>query len=422
MRTIERRTAVWLAILVLTLPGLAFAARRGRLIGKVVDPEGRPIPGVRVTTTCAEMPSFSAVTTTNNKGVFMVDFSRVNLVYVYEFDKAGYATFKVEQKWTLEGTEEHEFKMQPAAAAPALEGLPPASTSQPAILAYNEGVRALKAKDYPTALTKFQEASQHDPNLRQVWMALSALHLEQRHYQQAAEATEKAIALGATDASLLKTRWDAYRQLGDEAKAASAREDIEKFGRLTEEAKGVYNQGVALTKVGDDKEAFAKFQDALALDPNFDLALLGVATTGLKLDRAAEAFAAAETLLKANPQNVEALKIRYNAALKLRDETKLADALQGLAPFDAATARDGLFLLATKAFDNDDMAKAKQRFRQVLAIDPAHARSHFTLGLILMREGAKAEARGHLERFLELAPNDPDAGTAKDALKYLKTS
>jgi hypothetical protein len=37
-----------------------------------------------------------------------------------------------------------------------------------------------------------------------------------------------------------------------------------------------------------------------------------------------------------------------------------------------------------------------------------------------MREGAKQEAKSHLERFLELAPNDPDAATAKDALKYVK--
>jgi len=422
MRTNARRTAVWLAVLMLMLPGLVSGARKGRLIGKVVDADGKPIPGVRVTTTCAAMPDFRAVTTTSDKGVFTVDFSQINVVYLYEFDKIGYTTLKMEQKWTLEGSERHEFKMQPAGEAPVLEGAPLASTSQPAIQAYNEGVRAFKARDYPTALTKFQEASQHDPNLRQAWVALSALHLDQRRYQEAAEAAEKAVALGATDESLLKTRWDAYRGLGDAAKAASARADLERFGRLSEEAKGVYNQGVALTKVGDDKEAFAKFQEALALDPNLELALVGLATSGLKLDRAAEAYAAAETLLKANPQNVEALKIRYNAALMLRDETKLGEALLALAAYDADTARDGLYLLAAAAFEKDNMAKAKERFRQVLEIDPNHARSHYSLGLLLMREGAKADARRHLERFLQLAPNDPDAGTARDALNYLKAS
>jgi Tfp pilus assembly protein PilF len=422
MRTNARRTAIWLAALVLMLPVLASAAREGRLVGKVVGPDGKPIPGVRVVTTCAELPDFRAVATTNDKGLFTVDFSKLNVLYVYEFDKVGYATMKVEQRWTLQGTERHEFKMQPAAEVPVVEGLAPASLSQPAIAAYNDGVRAFKAKDYATAQAKFQEAAQHDPELRHAWVALAALHLEQKHYADAAAATERALALGSTDESLLKTRWDAYRQIGDAEKAAAARADIERFGRLTEEAKGVYNQGVALTKVGDDKEAFEKFQEALALDPNFELALVGVATTGLKLDRATEAYAAAETLLKVNPQNAEAHKIRYNAALKLREEAKLLEALRGLAPYDAAIARDGLYRLGTAAFDKDEAAKAKERFREVLALDPNHAKAHYSLGLLLMREGAKVDARRHLERFLQLAPDDPDAGTARDALNYLKSS
>jgi len=37
-----------------------------------------------------------------------------------------------------------------------------------------------------------------------------------------------------------------------------------------------------------------------------------------------------------------------------------------------------------------------------------------------MREGAKRESQGHLERFLELAPDDPDVRTAKEALEYMK--
>jgi len=423
MSTKKRRSVAWLTVLLLSLPGLASAYRQGRLIGKVVDPEGNPIPGVRVTTTCAEIPEFREIATTNEKGIFRVDFGRINVVYLYEFEKTGHVTLKIEQKWTLEGTERQEFKMYPA-KTPTLDGpapaSAPASASTPAILAFNAGVRAFKTKDYATALAKFQEASQHDPSMRQAWVALSAIHLEQRRYQQAAEAAEKAIALGSTDESVLKTRWDAYRQLGDEARATKAREDLEKFGRLSEEAKRVYNEGVAVTKLRYDKEAFAKFQEALALDPNFEPALYGLATSALKLDRPAEAAAAAEALLKVNPQNAEALKIRYNAALKLRDDAKLADALVGLAGVDAATARNGLFVLARGAFERDDIAKAKERFRHVLEIDPMHARSHYFLGLILMRDGAKQEAKTHFERFLELAPDDPDTAAVRDALRVMK--
>ena len=415
--TTEHRRVGWLLALILTVPGLA-SARQGRLIGKVVDPERRPIPGVTVTTTCGAIPDFRQVATTDDKGLFTVNFTRINLLYLYQLEKEGYVTLRVEQKWTLEGTERHEFTMVPAPATKAAG--PPPSTSNKAIAAFNAGAVALKGKDYATATAKFEEALSYDPYMRQAWATLSQVHVEQKRYREAAEAADKAIALGATDESVLRARWEAYRNLGDKAKAAQAQQDLEKSGRLTEEAKRIHNEGVALSKGGDDAGAFAKFQEALAIDPGFPPALLGLATAGLKIGKAAEAAAAAETLLKADPRNEPAIRVRYNAALKLGDKAMIVDSLMGLAAVDPATARDSLFKLATAAHNADDAVNAKAIFGKLLELDPNHARSHYYLGLILMREGANAEAKSHLERFLALAPNDPDAGTARDALKYMR--
>jgi Tfp pilus assembly protein PilF len=417
MRT-KRGMAAGLAVLTLTFPGLASAERLARLIGQVVDSKGSPIAGVRVTTTCAKIPGFKDVATTDAKGVFKVDFDHVDVVYHYEMEKAGFLTLQIDQNWTLEGTERREFKMSPA-EAPTVQAAAPASTSESAIVAFNAGVGALKARDYPAAGAKFQEALASDPSLGQAWVALSQVHLAQKHYREAADAAEKAIALGASDESVLRLRWEAYRNLGDEAKATEARQDLEKFGRLAEDVKRIHNEGVALSKAGDAAGAFAKFKEALAINPTFPPALIGLATTGLKLDRAAEAAAAAETLLKADPQNAEAIRIRYNAALKLGDKAMIADALMALGSVDPALVRDNLLKLAIAAYDSDDAANAKKRFGKVLELDPNHARAHYFLGLILMREGAKRDAKRHLERFLELAPSDPDADTAKGALQYL---
>jgi Tfp pilus assembly protein PilF len=418
--SIKKRTVAWLLFLILMIPGLASAERKGRLIGKVVDPDGKPIQGVTVTATSKEIPKFKDVQTTDKKGMFTVDFSQVDVTYVYRFDKTGYQTMQIEQKWELEGSQLFTWTMQPGQSAAPMGGLAPVSTSQPAIAAFNAGVIALKAKDETAAEAKFKEAVGYDPNLRQAWETLSAVQLDLGRNQEAAEAAEKAMALGSTEPAVLTARWQAYRNLKDDAKAAEAQKDLERIGRQTEEAKKLHNEAVALSKAGDDAGAFAKYQEALTLDPNLQASQLGLATVALKIGKNAEAAAAAESILKADPKNEAAIRIRYNACLALGDNAKLIDALVGLAAVEPVRARDGLARLAFDAYDANDMAVAKERFTKVLGVDQNYALAYYYLGLISVGEGKNADARTHFEHFLQLAPNDKEAESTREMLKYLK--
>ena len=411
----NQRTMACLLTLIWIIPGLAFAGQKGRLIGKVVDPQGNPIPGVVVTATSPQIPSFKEVRTTDKKGTFTVDFRQVDVTYHYRFDKAGYQSTEAQQEWHLEGTQDYQWTMYPVAVG----GLPPASTSEPAVLAFNAGVTALKAKDYATAEAKFKEAVGHDPNLVPAWVALSAVQVETGHNQQAAEAAEKAMALGSMDQAVLLSRWQAYRNLKDEAKAAEALKDLEKVGRRAEEAKKIHNEAVALVKAGDNTGAFAKFQEALNVDPNLQASLLGLATAGLKIGRNAEAAAAAEAILKADPKNEQAIRLRYNACLSLGDKERLIDSLVGLAAVEPTVAKNGLLKLAFEAYDANDRVRAKERFQKVLEVDPNQPLAHYYLAMAYVNEGAIEEARSHLERFLTLAPNSPEAETAREMLKQL---
>jgi Tfp pilus assembly protein PilF len=419
MRT-KQQTLAWLLFLILMIPGLAFAERKGRLIGKVVDPEGKPIQGVTVTTSSKDIPKFKDVQTTDKKGMFTVDFSQVDVTYVYRFDKPGYQTMQIEQKWELEGSQLFTWTMQPGQSATAVGGSAPVSTSQPAIAAFNAGVTALKAKDEATAEAKFKEAVTDDPKFRQAWEVLSTVQLDLGRNQEAAEAAEKAMALGSTEPAVLTGRWQAYRNLKDDVKAAEAQKDLERIGRQTEEAKKLHNEGLALMKAGDDAGAFAKYQEALKLDPSLEPSLVGLATAGIKIGKYAEAEAAAESILKADPKNERAIRLRYNACLGLGDKAKLADALMGLAAYEPVKARDGLLRLAFEAYDANDMVLSKQRFNEALKIDPDYPQAHYYLGLINVGLGLSAEAKTHFERFVALAPNDPEANSAREAIKYLK--
>ena len=311
----KHRTSVWLLVLILATPGLAAAIKKGRLIGIVVDPEKKPIEGVTVTATSEQVPGgFKEIKVTDKKGVFKLDFEELNIVYQYRFDKVGYATLKAEQTWRKEGSARHTFVMTPGEAA-LVEDLPPASQLPPAIAAFNAGAAALKAGDADAATARFKEALGHDPELRQAWSALAVAHLERKDYQASAETAEKAIALGASDQLVLRTRWEAYRNLGDEAKTAEAQAAVEQAGILAEEAKRIFNEAVALVKADDHEGAFAKFTEASKIDPNLQEAVLGVASSGLQIKRYDEARAAAKALLENDPQNEQALRARLQRGL-----------------------------------------------------------------------------------------------------------
>lgn len=414
-----KRVVAVFTFLAVVIPGVASAARKGRLVGRLADPADNPIPGVTVTVTSPDIPSFHVVKTTDKRGIFIVDFSQIDVTYVYRFDKAGYQSLEARQAWSLEGTQNYEWKLQPAdVQAPAGE-VAPTSTSAPAVEAYNAGVAAVRAKAYEDALKQFTAATEHDPELRQAWAALAAVQLELGLDKEAAASSEKAISLGSTEEALLLVRWKAYTNLKDEVKAAEALKDLEASGRRAEEAKRLHNEGVAFTKAGDNASAFGKFQEALTLDPNLQESLLGLATAGLKIGKNAEAADAAETVLKSDPGNEKALRLRYNACLALGDRARLADALVGLAKVEPVAARDGLLQLGFDAYDKGDMDQARKRFLQVLSLDPNQPLAHFYLGIALVNAGSTADARTHLERFLELAPNNPEAESAREMLRAL---
>jgi Tfp pilus assembly protein PilF len=417
---IRQRTVVGVLFFAFLVAGFAFAEREGRLVGKIHDAQGNGIPGVIVTVTSPDIPGFKDIETTDKRGMFTVDFDQIDVTYHYRFDKPGYQSVETNQEWHLHGTQLYEFTMSPGQSAMRTSSAPPASTSQEAITAYNAGVTADKAKDYATAAAKFKEAVTQDPKLRQAWESLALAEFRLGHDQETADAGDKAFALGSTDPSVLEARWQAYRNLKDDAKAAQALKDMEKAGQMADEVKKLHNEAVALLQAKDYANAFTKFQQALAVDPSFQPSLAGLAESGLEIGRNAEAEAAAEAILKADPQNARAIRLRYNACLALGDKAKLADALVSLAAVDPDVARNGLLKMAFDAYDKNDMANAKTRFERVLAVDPNYATAHYYVALIDVSEGATADARAHFERFLQLAPNDPEANSAREALKYLK--
>ena len=67
--------------------------------------------------------------------------------------------------------------------------------------------------------------------------------------------------------------------------------------------------------------------------------------------------------------------------------------------------------------------EAKAQFEQAVKLDPNLADAHYWLGMALVNAGtpeAMTEAKGHFETYLKLAPEGPNAATAKSLVAQLK--
>jgi tetratricopeptide (TPR) repeat protein len=93
-------------------------------------------------------------------------------------------------------------------------------------------------------------------------------------------------------------------------------------------------------------------------------------------------------------------------------------ALDRLVELEPQWVTTTLFEHAVKLFNDDQPEAAALELKSVVKADPAHARANFLLGMSLFSSGRADEGRGYLEKYIELAPDDPDAEIARGLLSY----
>ena len=78
----------------------------------------------------------------------------------------------------------------------------------------------------------------------------------------------------------------------------------------------------------------------------------------------------------------------------------------------------------TRTGKYDDAAAWFEKVVEISPAEPKFAKAHYVLGLTYAKDdkdpAKKARAKEQLQTFLQMAPNDSDAGTAKQLLEYLK--
>jgi tetratricopeptide (TPR) repeat protein len=182
----------------------------------------------------------------------------------------------------------------------------------------------------------------------------------------------------------------------------------------------LYNEGADALNLGDLESAEARFKEALAAKPDLYQAHNGLMVLYARKNDWAAAAAQAEKLLANDPQNLRGLRLRHDAYTRLGDKAKEKEAFDALSKADPAALAGALLDSGIDKFNANDVTGAIADLDQVLELDPDRAAAHYYLGLSYTNTSKPDLAKKHLQRFLELAPEDPNAAGAREMLKFLK--
>jgi tetratricopeptide (TPR) repeat protein len=94
--------------------------------------------------------------------------------------------------------------------------------SETAARIFNEGADAYNAGDMATAISKFQQAADLDPNLVQARLVLAKIFFSNGNLAEALARAEEVVALEPENGDALRITYDSALRLGDTEKAANA--------------------------------------------------------------------------------------------------------------------------------------------------------------------------------------------------------
>ena len=408
--------------LVLALAASAHAVGEGRVIGTITNPEGKPIQGIKITVT-RPGTNYKQEKVTDKNGKFTLIILDATQEYVLRMEKEGYDPYEETIKPKPEDVLRLSYTLAevapPQPAGPSEEEIKQMEGKNQAVTAFNEGVTLLQANNLPGAAAKFEEATKHDPALAPAHGALAEVYSEQKKHAEALAAADRFLELEPGNVRALRVRFDSIRGLGDKEKLGPALDALVAADKSRETAVRLYNLGAEASRTGDRDGAVTYLKRAIEMDPTLDQAYTAMGQVLIVKKSYKEAVAAVDPLLARNPTNLEALTIRYEALKASGDKAGAAKAQEAMKAAQASMNPDDLFKQGVALYNSNNMAGAVDAFQMALTVNPKHAKSHYMLGLAYAGTDA-AKAKEHLEKFLELAPDDPDAAQAKEMLSYLK--
>ncbi len=407
---LTRTMALGWVILVLLIPASAALGKKkpGIVTGRVVNADLEALEGARVTVTSELQADFLMEETTDKDGKFTVKIRGAGGRYLFRVELEGYFPYEATLQLVVGKPQEVEFRLVDEATG----------KKNMAVSAFNAGVKAFDAQDLATAEAKFLEAAELDPELAPPHVGLADIYYSQENFAAAAAEADRVLALDPGNDQGLGLAFQAHSRLGHEDRVnelIDAMRDTEMAPAL---ATRVFNQAVLAARAGDNARAAEKFRTATELDPQLAEAHAALASMLYNQQAFDEALSALDRLFAIDPKNVQGHRVRFLVYKALGDETQAAATLDAYLAIDPTDAAAVLYQQADMDFRAGEVGKAAATLVRILEVRPDMARAHYTLGLCYASSNPE-KAKHHLRKFIELAPDDPEVGDAREMLSYL---
>ncbi|HEX7251478.1 MAG TPA: tetratricopeptide repeat protein, partial [Thermoanaerobaculia bacterium] len=186
-----------------------------------------------------------------------------------------------------------------------------------------------------------------------------------------------------------------------------------------EAAVQTFNEGVDLLKAGDKDGAAGKFQQAVGKNPDLPQGWQALANLAYDKKDWGKVLEYGQKAVDLDPTLTNLYGMMTDAAVKSGDKKAAAEWKK---KYDEANpdSPETLYNKGIDAYNGKNLKEAEAMLTRAVQAKPDYALAHFYLGMTALNLNNKAEAREHLQKYLDLEPNGSEASTAKELLPLVK--
>jgi tetratricopeptide (TPR) repeat protein len=298
--TMKRGCLLVFILLTLVLAGGYAQDYKGkaRVTGYVYDPEGNPVPEVRVKLFSPKVGQGFELTT-DKEGKWVAAWIQSG-AWNIDFEKPGFAPKSI-------AVELFELKKNPDIKVNLIkaEGSLVTEEVRPEL---NRGNQLFDEKKYDEAIAVFQGILEKYPDLYIIYKNIGNCYFEQEKYDLAEEAYQKILEKDPNDSEAERLIGNCYANRGEQDKA------LEWYGKIDFEK---LKDPIVLYNIGNSYYNVSKFEDALRyysksveIQPDFSDGLYQLGLTYLAMTKNPEAISAFEDYLKVDPDSERANQVK----------------------------------------------------------------------------------------------------------------